>query len=126
MDRNNKTSFLSTMLNVVTETFYRLVSYSLFAEHQLLFSFHMATRILLQHSIHAGMHIDDHNASSPSSLKPEEYSILLKEFKLIKTDPTYDTEYRSPRKGIEQFNQYFFLIFLYHIFEFQYNLQSFI
>lgn len=73
-------SYNDTMIQIITETFYRNISYGLFARHQLLFSFHLTTKIL----IHDGK-------GSTNILSKDEYDIFLGR----------ETSFRSPRVGNE-------------------------
>ena len=45
---HNDASFIDVMTRVITETFYRLVSFALSARHQLLFSFYLACKIQMK------------------------------------------------------------------------------
>jgi dynein heavy chain len=46
----NQDTYHQTIIELVTESFYRVVCYALFARHQLLFSFYLTMRILLHKS----------------------------------------------------------------------------
>jgi len=64
-------SFIAVMTRVITETFYRLVSFALSARHQLLFSFYLACKIQMREE--TGCEVgDDDNA-----LCVEDYNALL-------------------------------------------------
>lgn len=48
LNKHDDSLKMKLMKELVTETFYKAVSYSLFARHQLLFSFYLAVKIQLE------------------------------------------------------------------------------
>ena len=87
--QNENKSFISTMTRIVTETFYRLISYALSARHQLFFSLYLVCKILMSDE-EGGLTVEDYNAllrqeSSVQSkdifdnqIKGKEFSKILK------------------------------------------------
>ncbi|XP_057306686.1 dynein axonemal heavy chain 6-like [Hydractinia symbiolongicarpus] len=64
---NDEVTYIRMMKNVITETFYKVVSYALFARHQLLFAFHLTLKILLR----------EHEKGRNNDITRSEYNMLL-------------------------------------------------
>lgn len=59
--QNENKSFISTMTRIVSETFYRLISYALSVRHQLFFSLYLVCKILMSEE-EGGLAVEDYNA----------------------------------------------------------------
>eukprot|EP00111_Clytia_hemisphaerica_P023720 TCONS_00069889-protein len=78
---NDNKQFIKTMTQVITETFYRLVTFALSAGHQLLFSFYLACKISMST-----------NGGREGVLTMEDYNALLKQQNQTKNEDIFDKQ----------------------------------